>query len=347
MILEMNALTMGKESGKKLSRKPWSATEDKALKELIELKLLTKDNNWSDIAQAMEVRGFRRTSKQCRERWCYNLDPTIRREPFTEEEDNVLRNFHALLGNKWASIAKHLPGRTENSVKTRYKSLIRAQKRAWKKEEDDKLSRLYKIYGSNWKKISSHFKNRTSNAVKTRFKVLKNSSVIKYEKEWFHIPEAEEEGPAVPKPLGENTTLPTPSVPQIPSPLNRVPFNVNLNLSNNPQLQMQGSRVEGGNNQLPYRGTTAMQRPYRLLTPTNSVPSPQQGVFTFDNIYGPPQYFASSPNFFYPLQMISPNHNKLSTGALSTSPTGQNKRPAPVAMVGEPAKKVKRGSTIE
>lgn len=74
-----------------------------------------------------------RTGKQCRERWLNHLDPSIKKEPWTEEEDQLLlevcgsqhfvslfTNFcsrdrsrlqiHAELGNKWSKIAKLIPG---------------------------------------------------------------------------------------------------------------------------------------------------------------------------------------------------------------------------------------------
>lgn len=66
-----------------------------------------------------------RTAKQCKERWNNYLDPSIIRAPFTAEEDQMILRFQAVIGNKWARIAKELPGRTDNSVKLRYLSLIK------------------------------------------------------------------------------------------------------------------------------------------------------------------------------------------------------------------------------
>lgn len=66
-----------------------------------------------------------RTSKQCRERWNNYLDPTLLHTPFSAEEDQILLKLQAENGNKWAHIARSLPGRTENAVKLRFNHLTK------------------------------------------------------------------------------------------------------------------------------------------------------------------------------------------------------------------------------
>ncbi|CAN0427782.1 unnamed protein product, partial [Ectocarpus fasciculatus] len=66
-----------------------------------------------------------RTSKQCRERWCHHLDPSINKGAYTEVEDDIIIETQAELGNRWSQIAARLPGRTENSIKIRCKALQR------------------------------------------------------------------------------------------------------------------------------------------------------------------------------------------------------------------------------
>lgn len=48
------------------------------------------------------------TGKQCRERWHNQLDPNIKKEGWSEEEDRVLLQAHTELGNHWVEISKVL-----------------------------------------------------------------------------------------------------------------------------------------------------------------------------------------------------------------------------------------------
>ncbi|KAG6714616.1 hypothetical protein I3843_05G193600 [Carya illinoinensis] len=94
-----------------LKKGPWTPEEDQKLIDYIQKH---GHGSWRALPK---LAGLNRCGKSCRLRWTNYLRPDIKRGKFSEEEEHIIINLHAVLGNKWSAIASHLPGRTDNEIK--------------------------------------------------------------------------------------------------------------------------------------------------------------------------------------------------------------------------------------
>lgn len=109
----------------------WTHTEDELLSNAVAQQGAKK---WRLVAEVVPGR----SGKQCRERWTNYLSPLINWSKWTEEEDELLLKLYALVGSKWAAIAGHFSGRTDNSVKNRFNVLSKRPEELQKMDQSVK-----------------------------------------------------------------------------------------------------------------------------------------------------------------------------------------------------------------
>ncbi|CAL5208732.1 unnamed protein product [Lathyrus oleraceus] len=107
----------------KLRKGLWSPEEDEKL-----LNYITKHGHgcWSSVPK---LAGLQRCGKSCRLRWINYLRPDLKRGAFSQQEENLIIELHAVLGNRWSQIAAQLPGRTDNEIKNLWNSCLKKRLR--------------------------------------------------------------------------------------------------------------------------------------------------------------------------------------------------------------------------
>ena len=81
---------------------PWSTADDAVLTNVVAQRSSGLSLTWEDIGRRLQ-----RSSKMCRNRWVYALDPSIKREAWSTEEDAALRQLHVQFKGSFGKIARH------------------------------------------------------------------------------------------------------------------------------------------------------------------------------------------------------------------------------------------------
>lgn len=85
-----------------LKKGPWTSAEDAILVEYVKKH---GEGNWNAVQKHS---GLARCGKSCRLRWANHLRPNLKKGAFTSEEERLIIELHAKMGNKWARMAAHV-----------------------------------------------------------------------------------------------------------------------------------------------------------------------------------------------------------------------------------------------
>ncbi|CAN0155950.1 unnamed protein product [Ectocarpus sp. 12 AP-2014] len=168
----------------------WTKEEDVTLTKLVKAN---SERNWAQIAadlggallkshQQGEAEGqasgradvlTTRTGRQCFDRWTTHLAAGVRKHPWTEAEDEKLRQAVRNASKKvstngfWREVAKTIASRTAWECQHRWLSIRQVP---WTDRERETLFHAQRHLGSRWNDISKYFVDRTPNEVEITFR---------------------------------------------------------------------------------------------------------------------------------------------------------------------------------
>lgn len=116
---------------KKNSRRRFTPAEDERLISLVN----EYGFNWKVIAKVLDCDI---TSRQCRERFKYHIDPNINKSEWTIEEENLIRELVDKYGKKWSMFTAHFDHRPDCSIKNHYAAMVYNEKKLKRPLKNDK-----------------------------------------------------------------------------------------------------------------------------------------------------------------------------------------------------------------
>ncbi|KAI9173218.1 hypothetical protein H9P43_007349 [Blastocladiella emersonii ATCC 22665] len=158
--------------------KPWTRDEDHLLLQSVGIYGTTL---WAYVAQDVGTRD----PKQCLQRW-KAIDPSTRRGRWSAAEEAALAYAHATFGDKWAEVARHVPGRTdmqcreravgrrhlEEAVAARGGEAAGGAAGDWTPDEDRRLLALVREHGPQWSVIANALGSRADHIVARRYRLV-------------------------------------------------------------------------------------------------------------------------------------------------------------------------------
>ncbi|NXX26934.1 SNPC4 protein, partial [Nicator chloris] len=163
---------------KDLKRKEWTKDEDQMLLELVQAMRVGRHIPYKKIAYYMEGRD----SAQLIYRWTKSVDPSLKKGPWTPEEDGMLMAAVNKYGAKdWYKVRTEVPGRSDAQCRDRYLKVLHwdVKKGKWSSEEEEQLIELVQKHGlGRWSKIASELPHRTGSQCRSKWTLMIGSKVL-------------------------------------------------------------------------------------------------------------------------------------------------------------------------
>jgi hypothetical protein len=131
-------------------------------------------SNWSQISRLM----MNKNERQCKERWTNYMNPSVKKDGFTEEENTELVGKVSEKGFRWKAISKDFEGRTEAMIKNQYKVLQRSQQKTSETHSLTRSQNTSKTSSKTPTQISSQASSQTQSRIASETPSQTSSSQI-------------------------------------------------------------------------------------------------------------------------------------------------------------------------
>ncbi|OIV90633.1 hypothetical protein TanjilG_01714 [Lupinus angustifolius] len=179
---------------------PWIAEEDKLLIQYVEEH---GEGRWNSVAR---IAGLKRNGKSCRLRWVNYLRPDLKRGQITPQEESIIIELHALWGNRWSTIARSLPGRTDNEIKNYWRTHFKKKTKTPSDAAEKAKTRLLKRQQFQQLQQQQQLKQHQLQQQQLQFNLDMKNIMNMFEENVHMVPSTSEETQEILNNIYPNTT---------------------------------------------------------------------------------------------------------------------------------------------